>query len=76
MKYLEQLFLAAAILMVAASYTLNFYFLGETEKQIEHKKEILRLTEKRNSSNPALKTVYQDSINNAVINWLENGTVK
>lgn len=74
-KYFESIFVTIAVIAIVASYSLNLYFIRETAKQTSYKKEIIRLTEKRNSTiSMALYTVYQDSINNAVQNWLEDGT--
>lgn len=73
-KYFESIILTIAIVAIVFSYSLNLYLLWETAKQTSYKKEIIRLTEKRNSTiSMALYTVYQDSINNAVQNWLEDG---
>lgn len=66
-----------AVVSLLLSICLNFYLLGYSTKQLQYKKEILELTEKRNStSSLALETVYQDSINNTVQSWLEDGTSK
>jgi hypothetical protein len=74
-KYFESIFVTIAVIAIVASYSLNLYLIRETAKQTSYKKEIIRLTEKRNSTiSMALYTVYQDSINNAVQNWLEDGT--
>lgn len=66
-------YLISALLVV--SYSLNFILLSQTAKEIQYKQEILRLTEKRNNTaSLALETLYTDSINNAVKEWLNDGT--
>lgn len=76
-KYFESIILTIAIAAVVYSYSLNLYLLWGATKETSYKKEILRLTEKRNSTaSMALYTVYQDSINNTVQNWLEDDTSK
>lgn len=73
-KYLVSII---TVVLLLVSLSLNYYLLGYSTKQLQFKKEILELTEKRNStSSLALETVYQDSINNAVLNWLEDDTSK
>ena len=66
-----------AVVSLLLSICLNFYLLGYSTKQLQYKKEILELREKQTrTSSMALQTVYQDSINNTVQSWLEDGTSK
>ena len=77
MKYLEHLFITFAVLALVTSFSLNLYLLSRTTKERQYKKEILLLMEKRNNtSNLTLETLYTDSINNAVKDWLKDGTDK
>ena len=74
-KYFESIIVTIAIVAIVASYSLNFYLLGKTTKEQQYKIQILELIEKRNNAvSLALETVYQDSINNAVQNWLVDDT--
>lgn len=73
-KYLVEIIEVVAIIV---SLSLNYCLISEVTKQYQYKKRITELTIKRNStSSMALYTVYQDSINNAVQNWLEDDTSK
>lgn len=66
-----------AVVSLLISICLNLYLVGETTKEIQYKKQILELREKQIfTSSMALQTVYQDSINNTVEKWLEDGTSK
>lgn len=77
MKYLEHLLITFAVLALVTSFSLNLYLLSRTTKERQYKKEILLLMEKRNNtSNLTLETLYTDSINNAVKDWLKDGTDK
>jgi len=73
-KYLVSI---VAVVSLLISICLNLYLVGETTKEIQYKKQILELREKQIfTSSMALQTVYQDSINNTVEKWLEDGTSK
>ena len=66
-----------AVVSLLLSICLNLYLVGETTKEIQYKKQIFELREKQIlTSSMALQTVYQDSINNTVEKWLEDGTSK
>lgn len=74
---MKNLVLAILTILLIGSIYINLYLVGGTTKEIQYKKQILELREKKIlTSSMALQTVYQDSINNTVKCWLEDGTSK
>lgn len=77
MKYLEQLFITIVTISIVASLSLNVYLLSEATKQTEYKEKVLRLKKQRSEAvNYTLYYKYCDSVNNAVNEWLQDGTSK
>ena len=73
-KYLLDLVI---FLSLGISLTLNFYFLQKYNNQLQYKKRVLELIEKRNNTvSLAKESLYTDSINNTVKNWLKDDTSK
>lgn len=71
-KYLFDLFI---FLCLGISLTLNFNLLVKWENQLQYKKRVLELMDKRlNTTSLAMESLYTDSINNAVKDWLRNET--
>lgn len=67
-KYLGTL---ALVIALGLSYALNLYLIEQRTKENLHKIEILELTKKKLSTySKAKQAVYQDSINNVILNWL------
>lgn len=67
-KYLGTL---ALVIALGFSYALNLYLIEQRTKENYHKIEILELTQKKHSTySKAKQAVYQDSINNVILNWL------
>lgn len=73
-KYLLDLVI---FLSLGISLTLNFYFLQKYNNQLQYKKRVLELMEKRNNTvSLAKESLYTDSINNTVYDWLKDDTSK
>ena len=67
-KYLVEI---ALVITLGVNVASNLYLLDYSTKQLQYKKRILELEQKKNNtSSMALETVYQDSINNTVNLWL------
>lgn len=64
-------------LCLGISLTLNFYLLEKYNNQLQYKKRVLELKVKRNNTvSLAKESLYTDSINNTVNDWLNNETSK
>ena len=64
-------------LCLGISLTLNFYLLQKYNNQLQYKKRVLELMEKRNNTVLLAKeSLYTDSINNTVKDWLKDDTSK
>ena len=72
-KYLLDLVI---FLSLGISLTINFYFLQKYNNQLQYKKRVLELMEKRNTVSIAQESLYTDSINNTVNDWLKDDTSK
>lgn len=73
-KYLLDLVI---FLSLGISLTLNFYLLEKYNNQLQYKKRVLELKVKRNNTvSLAKESLYTDSINNTVNDWLNNETSK
>lgn len=73
-KYLLDLVI---FLSLGISLTLNFYLLEKYNNQLQYKKRVLELIEKRNNTvSLAKESLYTDSINNTVNDWLKDDTSK
>lgn len=73
-KYLIRL---TVFLSIGISLTLNFYLLEKYNNQLQYKKRVLELKVKRNNTvSLAKESLYTDSINNTVNDWLNNETSK
>lgn len=73
-KYLLDLVI---FLSLGISLTLNFYLLHKYSNQLQYKKRVLELMEKRNNTvSLAKESLYTDSINNTVNDWLKHDTSK
>jgi hypothetical protein len=73
-KYLLDLLI---FLCLGISLTLNFYLLEKYNNQLQYKKRVLELIEKRNNTvSLAKESLYTDSINNTVNDWLKDDTNK
>ena len=64
-------------LCLGISLTLNFYLLQKYNNQLQYKKRVLELKVKRNNTvSLAKESLYTDSINNTVKDWLKDDTSK
>lgn len=64
-------------LCLGISLTLNFYLIQKYNNQLQYKKRVLELMEKRNNTvSLAKESLYTDSINNTVNDWLKDDTSK
>lgn len=62
---------------LVVSFSLNVYLLGESKNEFTHKTTVLELEKKKNDSNDfAERIALQDSINNAILSWLQDGKSK
>jgi len=70
-KYFKYLVEITLVLTLGVNVASNLYLLDYSTKQLQYKKRILELEQKKNNtSSMALETLYQDSINNTVNLWL------
>ena len=70
-KYFKYLVGITLVLTLGVNVATNLYLLDYSTKQLQYKKRILELEQKKNNtSSMALETLYQDSINNTVNLWL------
>lgn len=70
-KYFKYLVLFTLVVTLVVNVATNLYLFDYSTKQLQYKKRILELEQKKNNtSSKALETVYQDSINNTVNLWL------
>ena len=70
-NYLKDLFV---LLAFTVTLFCTIYYMQLYNHEIQYKKRIIELTEKRNNTvSVALETVYQDSINNVLDEWLNDG---
>lgn len=73
-NYLNNLLYTAVLLF---SVSLNCLLLAENQRNRHYKERIIELQEKSdNTASIAMITMYQDSINNEIQNWLNNETSK
>jgi hypothetical protein len=73
-NYLNNLLYTAVLLF---SVSLNFLQLAENQRNRHYKERIIELQEKSdNTASIAMITMYQDSINNVLNNWLSDETSK
>lgn len=70
-NYLKDLVVLLSFLVVLGC---NIYYMQRYNHEIQYKKRIIELTEKRNNTvSMTLETVYQDSIDNVLDEWLNDG---
>lgn len=74
---MEKILSTLLAITLVVSFSLNVYLLGESKKEITHKTTVLELEKKKNDSNDfAERIALQDSINNAILSWLQDGKSK
>lgn len=72
---MNKYFVLGMFLLLGTSLTVNFYLLEKYNNQLQQKKRVLELMEKRNNTvSLAKESLYTDSITNAVNDWLGYGT--
>lgn len=72
---MNKYFVIGLFLLLGTSLTVNFYLVSQINQDKQTKERIRELVEKREYSvSMELETIYTDSVNNVVYDWLGYGT--